>query len=142
MKRNPDWQSQYASFLTRTRAQPFKWGSLDCCTFSASGIHSFTGVNIAEDFLPYEDEISAFLAIKKLTGGNGVGDALAYCSKKYGLKELPSVLFAQRGDLLLIHNAGRDIAGLVSMHGDAISITDSGIVHLPLKQATRAYRVG
>ena len=141
MTRLPDWQVKYALFLTSHRKVPYAWGTSDCCTFAADGVKAMTGVDIAEDFRGYKTQKGAYGAIKRVCGGSSAADAAAYGSKKYDIPELSTVLLAQRGDLLLVENAGSVITGLVSMHGQAVCVTDKGLYSFPIHSAIKAYRV-
>jgi len=107
----------------------------------------FTGVDIAADFRGlYTDRVSAFQAIRKITGGTTVADAAAWCAAKYGLDELEHPLCAQRGDLVVIRQAGAApdqlIAGIVHLTGaHVVSVAESGAVRLPITSIVRAWRV-
>lgn len=150
LKRSHSWQTKelYEFFVART-AEPFAWGTNDCCIFPADAIQAMTGTDIAADFRgKYTDEASAFALIRTVTGGSTVADAAAYCAKKFGLEELadktgrPTPLFAQRGDLVVLENAGGLIAGIVALNGkQVISVAQSGLVRLPITAVTRAWRV-
>jgi hypothetical protein len=142
MTRSPNWQQELAQFFSQHRTVPFSWGTADCCTFAADAIKSFTSVDIAEDFRgTYTTEAGALAAINKVCKGTTAADAVTYAANKYGLKELPSPLFAQRGDLLIVNNAGNLIAGVLDLHGKAACVTDKGLYQFPLTTATKAYRV-
>jgi hypothetical protein len=114
----------------------------------AAVVEGFTGVDIAADFRgQYHDKLSAFKAIKRITGGSTVADAAAWCAAKYGLEELQHPLCAQRGDLVVMHQdavAGEDqlIVGIVHLTGaHLVSVAESGAVRLPITNIVRAWRV-
>src|SRR5258708_4686376 len=50
MKRLEDWVVRLEAFIKERTAQPFKWGSQDCCLFAADAIEAITGVDLAADF--------------------------------------------------------------------------------------------
>jgi hypothetical protein len=136
-------------FLREQRSAPFAWGSNDCCMFAANAIESYTGVDIAADFRgKYHDEASAFALIKTVTGAGldprtAIGDAAAYCAAKHGLAEWPHPLQARRGDLVVVENGGRLIAGIVHLTGrHVVSISEGGgPVKLSILAIKRAWHV-
>lgn len=130
-------------FLLERAKSPFIWGARDCCLFAADAIFKMTGTDIADEFRgEYHDEKSAFALIKRVTGGQTVADAAAYCAEKFGLPEWDQPMKAQRGDLAVIENAGRLIAGVVHLNGrHVVSINESGLVRLPISKIKRAWRV-
>src|ERR1700735_5391711 len=108
----------YHDFLKARANEPFAWGAQDCALFAADGVLAITGVDIAADFRgKYDDEASAFAAIKTIAGGSTVEDAAVYCATKHGLPEWSHPLRAQRGDLVVLEDAGRIIAGLIHLNG-------------------------
>lgn len=150
LKRTVNWDTEELHlFFKERRSQPFAWGTNDCCMFPADGIKAMTGIDLAEDFRgKYKDEASAFALIASVTGGKTVGDAAAWCAKKFGLVEWadkagkPTPLFARRGDMVTVENAGREIAGIIGLTGrDVISVAETGLVRLPLTAVKRAWRI-
>jgi hypothetical protein len=131
--------------LVATRALPFKWGTHDCALFAANAIESMTGVDIASDFRGlYHDEAGAKAAIEKVTGVvNGtVEDAAAYCAAKHGLVELVHPLTARRGDLVVLEDSGRVIAGLVHLSGrEIVSAGEKGLKKISIMNIKRAWRI-
>jgi hypothetical protein len=107
----------------------------------------FAGVDIAADFRgKYTDKISAFKAIRAITGGTTVADAAAWCAGKHGLVELDFPKKAQRGDLVIMRQTAVDvedqlIAGVVHPSGHLVSVAESGAVRLPITNIVRAWRV-
>jgi hypothetical protein len=54
----------------------------------------------------------------------------------------PAPLFARRGDLVVIEDVGRTIAGVVHLNGrDVVSVGAAGLKRLPLNTVKRAWRV-
>ena len=131
------------SFLVDNANTKFQWGTWDCALMCADGIEAMTGVDIAADFRgQYHDEASALEAIKTITGGTTVEDAAAYCSAKHGLVELKHPLMAQRGDLVVLEDSGRVIAGLVHLNGRHIVVAgESGLKRIPITSVKRAWRI-
>ncbi len=108
----------------------------------------FTGVDLAAAFRgQYDDQRSAFAAIRKITGGSTVADAAAWCANQHGLEELKHPLCAQRGDLVVMRQNASDpesqwIAGVVHLSGaHLVSVAETGAVRLPITSVVRAWRV-
>jgi hypothetical protein len=144
IQRKEHWATRdYHQFLLSRASMPFGWGQNDCALFAADGILAITGVDIAVDFRgKYSDERSAFATIKFLAGGKTVGDAAAWCARKFGLVELQHPLMAQRGDLVVFQNGENLIAGLVHLNGrHMVSVSESGAVRFPITDVKRAWRV-
>jgi hypothetical protein len=150
LKRTTHWLTrELDSFLRQSKSVPFAWGSNDCCLFAANAIEAMTGVDIADDFRgKYADESSAFALIASVTGGTTVADAAAWCVKKHGLSEWldaaarPLPLMAKRGDLVVVENAGRLIAGVVDLSGKFVAcMGESGTLSISVRRVTRAWHV-
>jgi hypothetical protein len=138
------WQTRaFHNYLLDHAHTPFEWGVNDCCLFAANAIQTNTGVDIADDFRgKYTDEASAFALIKSVTGGTTVADAAAHCAAKHGLVENTHPLMAKRGDLVVIGNGDTLICGVVHLNGrHVVSVTDKGLVRLPISKVTRSWAV-
>jgi hypothetical protein len=146
LTRTEHWATrEFHDFLVDRREQPFVWGTNDCCLFPADAILAFTGVDIADDFRgKYSSEEEAWALVASVTGGTTVADAAAWCAAKHGLVELAHPMMAQRGDLVVIENEGRQIAGIVNLTGrHVVSVGDGGMVRLLIttNPIQRAWRV-
>jgi hypothetical protein len=144
LKRLPNWDTQLLpAFVASRRTTPFAWGTNDCSLFAADAVLAITGEDIADAFRGrYTDEASAFGLIKALTGGTDVAHAAAYCATKHGLTEYSYPKLAKRGDLVVLTNAGRVIAGVVHTDGrHIVSVGEKGLLYLPISQAQRAWAV-
>lgn len=130
-------------FLLSRKDMPFTWGENDCCLFAADAIQSFTGVDLADDFRgKYIDKASALAAIASVAQGKTIQDAAAYCATKHSLQELPQPLFAQRGDLVLVEEAGDLIAGIVHLNGrHVVVVGEAGLKRQSITNVKRAWRV-
>jgi hypothetical protein len=129
------WDTRsFSRFLLQRASEPFVWGKNDCALMAADGIEAITGVDIAADFRgKYGSEEEAFALIRELTGGETVEDAAAYCAAKAGLREWELPLCARRGDLVVLEDAGRIIAGLVHLNGrEVVAVGDAGLKRLPI----------
>lgn len=111
--------------------------------FAADGIKALIGVDIAADFRgKYTDEVSAMSAIKTIAGGSTIADAAAFCAQKHGLVEWTHPLLAKRGDLAVVSESGRLIAGLVHLNGaHVVSPGDRGLLRIPITAIVRSWHV-
>lgn len=150
LNRTTHWATrEFHEFLLSREKTPFAWGTNDCCLFPADAIQSFTGHDLASAFRGgYHDEASALALIHSVTGGATAEDAAAWCAQQAGLREWTdgtgraTPLFAQRGDLVVMANGTTKIAGVVHLNGrHVISVGQNGLLRLPLRSVTRAWRV-
>ena len=138
MKRLPNWQTLLSDYLLSVDLQPFKYGSLDCGSFTAGAILAMTGVDpIAEIRGTYRTRKAAFAAIRSLSNASTMEGVADYLTERYGLAETP-VLCAHRGDPVLIGHGAKSSMGIVAMHsGEILSPGEKGIYRLPIHTATR-----
>lgn len=144
LKRVEHWRTRaFHHFLLERAKTPFTWGSNDCALFAADGVKAQTGTDIAADFRGmYTTEIGAVKTIKSVTGGLTVADAVVYCANKFGMTELAHPLMAQRGDLVIVEDAGNQVAGLVHLSGRDIAVVgEHGLHRVPITEVKRAWRV-
>lgn len=149
VKRPHFWHtSGFSAFMHSRKDTPFVWGVSDCALFAADGILAITGTDIASDFRgKYHDQASSLAIAKTVTGlpDPTVADCAAYCAAKHGLKEVPP-LMAQRGDLVVLQDAGRAIAGLMHLSGrHVVAQGELGLKKIPVTitpaLVLRAWRV-
>jgi hypothetical protein len=143
LTRKQNWDTKHLhDFLLERASAPFQWQANDCCTFVADAIKSFTDVDVAVDFRgQYHDKVSAFKAIRTITGGTEVADAAAYCAVKFELSELEHPLMAQRGDLVVVENGGELIAGIVHLNGrHVVVVSEAGLLRVSIRSVKRAWR--
>jgi len=144
LKRTIHWATRSFDTFLRERARlPFAWGTNDCAMFAADAVQAITGTDIAGDFRSkYSSEASAFALIKTVTGGTTVADAAAWCAQQHELVEWDYPLLAKRGDLVVIDNGGQLISGVIHLNGrHAISVSESGLVRLPISKVKRAWKI-
>lgn len=106
MTRFPDWPERLNDFLEGRRERPFSWGSNDCALFAADAIHAITGEDVAAKWRGYRSERGALTRIRDLGGLRGAALAAGLVEKCIGL--------AQRGDVVLVMNDGRETLGVVA----------------------------
>lgn len=136
------WATQsYHHFLLDRARTPFAWGSHDCALFAADAVKAISGVDIADDFRgKYSTEDEAYALIQSVTGGTSVGDAAAHCAAKHGLAEHKHPLMAKRGDLVVLENDGRLIAGVIHLNGRHITVAgEQGLKRFSISLVKRAW---
>jgi hypothetical protein len=136
------WEHKLHDFLMSRAGKPFAWGSNDCCLFVADAIETIIGVDPAKDFRgKYSDQKEAFSQIKSITGGSTVEDVANFEFSKLGFNSVP-VLFAQRGDAVLLEGDQGLALGIVHLDGrHALFVSAKGLSKLPVKNCKRAWRV-
>lgn len=155
LKRLTNWETRhFHQFLLDRAEMPFAWGTNDCCLFPADAIYSYTGHDLASDFRgKYNDEATAFALVRDVcselvprdwqtTQRNVAYIAALWCAKKAGLEERKGPLFAQRGDLVVIEQSDRIVAGVVHLNGrHVVSVCEKGLLRMPIASVMRAWRV-
>lgn len=134
-----DWTSRLDAVLRETANRGLEYGQLDCCMFSANVVLAMTGFDPAHDLRgKYDSEESAYALMREKFNG-GIEKTVSALARRSGFEEIP-VLMAQRGDVLLVGNRGRQASGIVGMDGQAV-IFPKELTHLPIRHARRAWRV-
>lgn len=101
MKRKSDWQTQLHKYLNEAATYTFAWGTHDCCLLVADAINAMTGTDLAAPYRgKYTDAASAVKLIGDTCNGKTAIDLWTYVATQNSIKQLPSVLFAQRGDVV------------------------------------------
>lgn len=144
IKRKEGWPELLHEYIEATVNTAFAWGQHDCCLFVADAVRVMSDVDLAADYRGhYTTSTGARRIIKAVTGGTAVEDVIDHAALQFGLAELRSVLFAQRGDIVLFDSEdGTPALGIVHLDGsNALFVSDSGLHKLPVKQCRRAWGV-
>jgi hypothetical protein len=144
LKRKHSWPEDLHKFLHEHADKPFTWGSHDCALFVCNWIENATGVDVAAEFRgQYKTKLGAAKIIRKVTGGESVEHVAEHVTKQHGIPELPSPLFAQRGDVVLFDGAEGPALGIVHLTGKhAIFAGEGGLQKIELNKCRRAWRLG
>lgn len=133
-----DWPSRLDGVIRGAAKRPLSYGEHDCCLFVADAVFAMTGIDAAAPFRgKYR---SALAAYRLLAPMGGIVGAVTTIATQYRFEEVPP-LFAQRGDVVLVRNAGRLLLGVVAPNGHIAATGYDGIVFLPLSHAVNAWRV-
>jgi hypothetical protein len=144
LTRTDHWATrELHDFLLERAAQPFAWGTNDCCLFAADAIHAFTGTDLAGDFRgKYTDEASAMALCQSVTGTATIEAAAVHCAQQHALVEYQHPLMAKRGDLVLVLESGRLISAIVHLNGrHAVTVGEDGLKRLLITAVRRAWAV-
>lgn len=129
MNRIENWPTLLADFIDSRRELPFVWGERDCCLFAADAVQVITGTDFAADYRgQYGDARSAHQIIE---AAGGVPALVPFDEVEPG--------FAQRGDVVLLEQDGRDCLGIHLGHLIAGQGPD-GLTFLSPSAARRAWR--
>lgn len=136
-RRFEDWPSRLFGFVESRRAEPFAWGSQDCCLFAADAVQAITGVDPAASLRGYTSKAEAVELIAKY---GTLEDLVSGKCREMNFVEVAPKL-AQRGDLVVFENAGNPALG-VCLGAHAAFPGKDGLVFHPLAECRRAWRVG
>jgi hypothetical protein len=105
MQRIENWPTALAAEIAARLALPFAWGSNDCCQFVAACVHAMTGESFAPRFGKYHTELGASRILSRAGGlASLVSDVLG---------EPISVMWARRGDIVLVREHDRSLLAIV-----------------------------
>jgi len=143
MTRLPDWVNRFDRAIAKAENIPFTWDDHNCVTFTADCLFAILGV----DLMPtskrkFKTKRGAFAAMKRECGG----DIECLAAKTFGgnFPEVPPA-YANRGDpVILKMNDGSLVMSVVDLSGAtavALNVDGSGVVHIPMTHATRAWNI-
>ena len=131
MRRFPDWQERLANFLAERRAQPFAWGTNDCCTSSCSAVLAMTGHDPAEGLRGHRSAQEAAEVLRDYGGVLGLAD------NRLGPAIAPAL--AQVGDVGMAPLDGRDTLVICAGSG-WLAPGSAGLVYIAHAAASHAWR--
>ena len=131
--RLPDWQTRLECLCADRMAAPFVWGQQDCCLWAADAVQALTGQDPAAHLRgQYDTAEGAARLLRELGGVRAVATT--------ALGPAVPVLRAAVGDVVLIHNAGRDLLG-VCIGTAVLAPGPAGLGAVPLMSAQAAWKV-
>jgi len=134
MQRLKGWEQRLYAVTVDAMPRPHAWGHHDCVTFAADVVRELTGSDPMGDLRGTYD--SPLSAARVLTGQGveTIGDLAAL--------HLPEIApsMARRGDIVLATDPHDFLA--VCVGPTAVGPSLMGMIHVPMAQAARAYRVG
>jgi hypothetical protein len=140
--RFPDWQTRLHRFLLASANVQFEYGVIDCCLFACDAVLAMTGTDPALEFRgKYSSRAEAVKIMRRHTGKKTLR---AFVTRTFTAQQIESVpvLFAQRGDLILLKRSADYSLGILALNGqEIVGLAKQGITHFPLAQACLAWRV-
>ena len=128
------WENCLVAYLRRCARSPFRPGELDCGLFTAGAVAVMTGKDYAKG-LRYKTIETGLKQMQK----RGFADHVEYTASLFD--ELPSPLYAQRGDIAALRDEnGNPVLGIVQGEGIYVMTLD-GLGLRPLSDSERAFRV-
>lgn len=135
MKRLEGWEKALFETTTLAMRRGHEWGVHDCATFAADCVEAMTGIDPIADLRGHwQGPLSARRLITE-EGADSLGDLAA--------QRLPEIApsMAQRGDVVLCKGDPDEFLGVCQGH-TAVGPAAHGLIHVPMTQALRAFRVG
>lgn len=131
--RRDNWPKLLAQFIEARRAQPFAWGSNDCCIFAADWVEICTGVDYAKTWRSrYTSAIEAVRFLDQAGGLEALVDAL-------GLNRVSPQL-AGRGDIIA-QEAGRGVTLGICLGVTTAFAAKTGLVFGPITNVETAWKI-
>jgi hypothetical protein len=128
------WELRLADEVSAARDKAFEWGAHDCATWAFDVRKSLTGEDAAAAWRgKYKTEAGAARVLRKMKC-----QTVEDLARSILGDPLPTVLFAQRGDILL---GGAERALGVCIGLDGLFLQPAGLVAVPLKSCFIAWRV-
>lgn len=142
LQRKPNWPTLLNLFLFSRRESPFIWGQNDCALFACDAILALTGVDTAAPFRGrYHTEIGAAKAMRRFAGG-GLREVTDRITALWNMSCRPSLLLAQRGDLVLLHSAIGEGLGIVTLDPRYVAaFGPAGYNRVPIHNCTACWKV-
>ena len=141
ISRRPDWQTALHCYLQSHEHSRFEYGTLDCCLFVCNAIRLMTGADLAAAFRGRYSSRAEALRLVRFEAGRPSVEAIAErMAAAHEMPEVP-VLFAQRGDMLLIERPRDYSLGLLDLNGELLAMAANGLLRWPRARACRAWRV-
>jgi len=139
--RYSNWESRLALHIDTIRNKPFCWGDHDCALMAADCALAITGTDFAAEFRgKYSTEQEAYDLIQQYAGG-GLMALAEKIATEFNLLEVKKS-FAQRGDIVLAEDDGRNTLGVINLSGRGVLLPSvDGMVTRSLECVKRAWRI-
>jgi hypothetical protein len=128
------WEQRLYALTVEAMGKPHAWGQHDCVTFAADVVHGLTGADPMGDLRGTYDSPLSAARVMKQAGADNLGDLAALHLAEVTPSE------ARRGDIVLSAQPYEFLA--VCVGRTAVGPAESGMIHVPMAQAVRAFRVG
>lgn len=129
--RKENWPHLLTEYIYQKRNEPFEWSKNDCWQFSIGAVKAISDMDLTG---VYEYQTARRAA--ELMQENG--GMIAVAEKHYG--ESKSIMLAQRGDVVCLINAGRELLGVCLGEMSAF-VAESGIILKPTLDCEKAWSI-
>jgi hypothetical protein len=129
--RKDNWPRLLEDYIVQKKDVPFEWGSNDCWQFSIYAVKEISDKDLTNLF-EYQTARRAAELMSEHGGMMGAADRYFGQSK--------SVLLAQRGDVVCLINAGRELLGICVGEMSAF-VAESGIIMQPTLNCEKAWSI-
>lgn len=129
--RKENWPHLLTEYIYQKRNEPFEWSKNDCWQFSIGAVKAISDMDLTG---VYEYETARRAA--ELMQENG--GMIAIAQKHLG--EAKSIMLAQRGDVVCLINAGRELLGVCLGEMSAF-VAESGIILKPTLDCEKAWSI-
>jgi hypothetical protein len=129
--RKDNWPHFLNEYIFQKRNEAFEWSKNDCWQFSIGAIKAITDKDFSEVYV-YE---TARRAAELMQENGGM---MAIADKNFGQSK--SIMLAQRGDVVCLTNAGRELLGVCLGEMSAF-VAESGIILKPTLDCEKAWSV-
>jgi len=126
-----NWESALAAYLISKKNEPFEYGLNDCCLFAAGAVEAITGENPIPEFIGAYDSLKTSIKALKTIGAGTLENTM---DAKFTEIQIG---YAQTGDL-----AFHDGSIGVIIDGDALFVSDDGLVRISRDKWAKAWSVG
>lgn len=135
MNRTTGWEHRLYEVTLRALEIPHAWGEHDCATFAADCVEALTGI---DPMGTLRGRYASRTGALRLIAENGHARLSNMVAELF---EDISPVLARRGDVIACD--GPDGEFLAVVQGTtAVAPSPSGLLHVPIRQADRAFRVG
>lgn len=135
MPRTEGWQQRLYAVTIAAMGKPHQWGSHDCVTFAADCVQAICGRDPMARYRGAYDTQQGAARVMLDAGAHDLGELAALHLPEIAVAE------AQRGDVVLCGGGPEgDFLGVVQ-GATAVGPARTGLVHVPMAQAKRAFRV-
>lgn len=122
-----NWEHILNEFIDANKNNKFKYGTWDCCIFTAGAVRAITGENYLKPF-KYKSKKKAFELIEK------AGGIIKILSDRFEERQTPYL--SQRGDIVYYKQA----IG-ICLGAKAIFVNESGYSFVHMDDWERVYKV-
>lgn len=129
--RKENWPNLLTEYIYQKRNEPFEWAKNDCWKFSTGAVKEISD----KDFTGVYEYETARRAAELMQENGGM---MAIADKHFGNDK--SIMLAQRGDVVCLINAGRELLGVCLGEMSAF-VAESGIILKPTLDCEKAWSI-